>query len=350
MQTLPLFPVNDAAELEQRLRQIFQSWVDYRAQSKSNVRTERALREESAKVYQEMWHAFAAYCAGRNLDIVDLQAEDISTFLMIRGTGDHPSKARFSLKGDELTPRYAWRMLSLIDRVTRFHAQREQIEPNPAARELLQLARYRFANASERDPLPEYYGEAQARRLIAYLTEVRHKNSPSGPMTWKEVRDRTAVSLMLGGGLTPGDVRALTIDGVIVEGGRKLNLPWKLAVPGNGNSPARETPLAEWAGRQLALWLSVRGEQRIAGNFVFPSTLGGKPLSHTACYEACKAVLTGAGMGKDSGGVFKLRHTFALRQLSKGKSESEVASWLGLLDPNSMSRYRRLVTRPVDIV
>lgn len=347
--TLPLFPAADHVLHEARLHDLFAAWIDYRAQSNSTARTERALREESAKVYQEMWHAFAAYCAERNLDIVDIDADDIQTFLALRGTGDARSKPRLNTKGADLSPRYAWRMLTLIDRVTRFHAQREGIAPNPAARDLLQHAEYRYANAGERDPLPDYYDEVQAKRLIAYLTQIRHQDSPPGPMSWKEVRDRTAVALMLGGGLAPGDVRAMTLDGVVIAGGRKANLPWKLALPGNGNSPARETPLAEWAGRQLALWLSVRAEQNIAGDLVFPSTLGGKSWSHTACYEACKAVLAGAGMEKDSGGVFKLRHTFALRQLAKGKSEREVAKWLGLVDLNGMSRYRRIVARPADL-
>jgi integrase len=348
--TLPLFPATDNVVCENRLRELFQSWIDYRAHSNSTARTERALREESARVYQEMWHAFAAYCAERNLDIADIEAGDIQTFLEIRGTGDAQGAPRASTKGDDLSPRYAWRMLTLIDRVTRFHAQREGIVPNSAATELLQDSEYRYANASANDPLPEYYGEVQAKRLIAYLTQIRHKDVPVGPMSWKEVRDRTAVAVMLGGGLAPGDVRTLQLSGVFTEGGRKADLPWKLALPGNGNSPARETPLAEWAGRQLAFWLSVRTEQCIAGDYAFPSTLGGKPWSHTACYEACKAVLAEAGMDKDGGGVFKLRHTFALRQLAKGKSETEVAKWLGLIDLNGMARYRRIIPRHVDVV
>jgi hypothetical protein len=54
-------------------------------------------------------------------------------------------------------------MLTLIDRVTRFPAQRAGVPPNPAVRELLQRPEYRYANAGERDPLPEYYSEAQAK-------------------------------------------------------------------------------------------------------------------------------------------------------------------------------------------
>ncbi|WP_151638304.1 tyrosine-type recombinase/integrase [Noviherbaspirillum aerium] len=348
--TIPLFPDQDKTALEEKLREHFRAWVAHRARSGSTARSERPLKDESAIVYQEMWHAFAAYCAARNLNTATIEAEDIKTFLALRGTGNANGRARPGTKGQELTPRYAWRMLTLIDRITRFHAQSEGITPNPAAGELLQMNEYRYANASHRDPLPDYCTEAQAKRLIGYLTEIRTPESASGPLTWKELRDRTAVALMLGAGLTPGDVRMLTLEGVGVEGGRKAGIPWKLALPGNGNAPARETPVAEWAGRQLALWLEVRAAQKIDGQLVFPSTRSGKPWSHTGCYESCKAVLAGAGMDNESGGVFKLRHTFALRQLAKGKTEVEVARWLGILDINSMARYRQVLPNQVDVV
>ncbi|MEC4722421.1 tyrosine-type recombinase/integrase [Noviherbaspirillum sp. CPCC 100848] len=348
--TIPLFPDQDPAVLEQKLRESFKAWVEYRARSGSTARSERPLKDESAIVYQEMWHAFAAYCASRSLDTTTVEAADIKTFLALRGAGNANGRPRPSTKGQELSPRYAWRMLTLIDRVTRFQARCDGVTPNPAATELLQLSEYRYANASHRDPLPDYCTEAQAKRLIGYLTEIRHSESASGPLTWKEVRDRTAVALMLGAGLTPGDVRVMTLDGVAVAGGRKAGVPWKLALPGNGNAPARETPVAEWAGRQLALWLSIREAQNIDGELVFPSTRSGKPWSHTGCYESCKAVLSGAGMGDEGGGVFKLRHTFALRQLAKGKTETEVARWLGILDINSMARYRHVLPNQVDVV
>ena len=349
-QTLPLFDDPDAEQREARLRAIFQSWIAHRARSTSTVRGERPLREESATVYQEMWHAFAAYCASRNLDLPDIEAEDLVAFLMLRGVGGNTWRPRpTSASSASLSLRYAWRMLNLIDRVTCFQAQRECIPGNPAARDLLQRPQYRYANASNADPLPEYLSEEQARGLIAYLTALRTKDSPDGPMSWKEVRDRTAVALMLGAGLAPGDVRVLALDGVIVDGGSTANLPWKLVVPGNGNAPARETPIAEWAGRQLAFWLTVRAEQQIPGTFVFPSTRAGRAWSHTGCFESCKAVLAAAGPGQETGGVFKLRHTFALRQLTKGKSEVDVAKWLGLVDLNSMARYRRIIPRPIDV-
>lgn len=254
------------------------------------------------------------------------------------------------LKGEELSDRYAWRLLWLVDQVVRHAAGAAGSTPNEAASSLLQSQRFRFALAANNDPLPEYLQEAHARALIAFVTEVRTQHSPSGPFSWKALRDRTAVALMLGAGLTPGDVRALTVSGVVAEGGKRAGIPWKLALPGNGQSPARETPLASWAGRQLALWLAVRAEQGIAGEQLFPATGSGRPWSHAQCHACCKAVLEEAGFSPDAaGGLFKLRHTFALRQLSKGKTDAEVARWLGLADLTAMARYRRIVPWQVDV-
>jgi site-specific recombinase XerD len=121
-------------------------------------------------------------------------------------------------------------------------------------------------------------------------------------------------------------------------------------LPGNGNIDARETPVSPWAGRQLAFWMAVREQVSIGGDAVFPSTASGRNWSHTRCFDACKAVLTAAGLIADAHGLFQLRHTFALRQLSNGKSEQEVATWLGLKNIKHMERYSRILMSPVDIV
>lgn len=103
------------------------------------------------------------------------------------------------------------------------------------------------------------------------------------------LRNRTAVALQLGAGLTPGDIRAATVDGVVCQdtsGASRAGLPWKVRLPTHGSAQAREAPLAPW----------------------------GK----VAQYSAAKAVLAAAGAPDGDGGSFKLRHTFALRQLRRG--------------------------------
>lgn len=332
----------DTSTFEDALNQHFADWVAYRQTSKSKARSERPLSEESTNVYSEMWHAFAKFCAERNLTLQEVTVTDLETFLTIRGSGPDAFRPRQTSRGPDLSARYANRYLVLIQKVTQFIAKRDGEEANRAAATLRERPEYQYAEAADKDPPPEYLEEMQARTLISYLTRAPHSDGTE-KFTWKTVRDRTAVALMLGAGLSPGDVRSLKLDGVITAGGKKAGVPWKLSVEGNGNSPSRETPIADWAGRQLAFWLKVRTQKSMPGNYVFPSTMKGTQWSHTRCFEASRVVLEEAKLGKDDGGLYKLRHTFALRQLRKGKSEADVARWLGFLDVGSMERYRRIV-------
>jgi len=348
MTTYPLFSSSDELALQEKLSLYFENWVAYRRSSTSRARAHRALNDDSAEVYQEMWNAFAAFCIRRSLDLYEIRVEDLELFLATRGTD--PESAPPAAPNAELTSRYARRFLTLIDWVTVHQARVDGQVPNQAARELLERPEYRYANASDKDPLPEYLTDAQAKRLIAFVTQPADKGPNGAPEKWNVIRNRTAVALMLGGGLTPGDVRNLKMDGIHLDGGKKAGVPWKLSLPGNGNFPARETPLASWAGKQLAYWLKVREEQGISGDFVFPSRRSGGQWSDTRCYEMTREVLELAGLSNVEGGLFKLRHTFALRQLARGRDEKDVARWLGLLDINGMAKYRRVLPAPVEVV
>jgi site-specific recombinase XerD len=341
---------DDCYTYEKKLRDSFEAWVRSRKGNRSGDRCQRELREESMVVYREMWDAFTGFCAQRQLDLQDIVPEDLDAFLMSRGTGNDGTRPLVRTKGDELSLRYARRYLFLIDRITCMQARADGVEANRAAHKLLERPEYRYANAEDKNPVPEYLTTVQVKRLIDHVTQTNDNASGGAPISWKEARNRTAVALMLGAGLSPGDVRAVEVSGIVVDGGRKVGLPWKINVPGNGNSPPRDTPIAEWAGRQLAFWLSVRTQQKIQGDRLFPSASAGTAWSHTGCFESCKAVLHAAGLGDATGGLFMLRHSFALRQLSKGKTEVEVARYLGLLDVNAMRRYRGILVSPADVI
>lgn len=299
----------------------------------ASQRAGQVRRDSSAAVYEHMWWALAQWCVARGIAPERLTAADLDAYVASRGGFD------------ELSSRYALRLLRLVQRVLHHRARRHGTPTNTAADELIAArAELRFANAHARDPLPEVLPAAEARRLVAFL-------SLPGDGGWQALRNRASVALMLGAGLSPGDVRALALDGIVTEGGRWKSLPWKLRLPGNGNSPARETPLAPWAARLLAAWLQVRREQGIPGPMCFPATRSsGRPWGKVAQYEAARAVLQAAGLDDADGGSFKLRHTFALRQLRRGKPAQEVARWLGLSDPAMMERYRRVLLAPVEVV
>ena len=302
-------------------------------------RAGRLQRQSSTDVYSHMWAALSAWAIGKGIRLADITAADLASYLASRGGSE------------DLSARYALRLLRLVDRVLSHHARTTGASPNEAAVELLVTRPHiRFANSPDADPLLDYLPASEGKRLVTYLSAVRPGRAPGGQV-WQEVRNRASVGLMLGAGLTPGEVRALTLDDVIIDGGRTKGTPWKLRVAGNGNSPARETPVASWAGSLLAHWLAVRIEQGIPGSMVFPSTRSsGKPWGKVAQYTAAKDVLQSAGIDAVEGGSFRLRHTFALRQLRRGCTAQEVAKWLGVSDPAVMARYERVITAPVDLV
>jgi integrase len=275
---------------------------------------------------------------GKGIPLAKITAQDLGTYLSSRGGAD------------DLSARYAWRLLRLVDRVLLRHARIKDLPPNRAAHELFQARPdLRFANDHRSDKLPDYLPADQAKKLVTFLSAVRPGRSEAG-QAWQEVRDRSAVALMLGAGLAPGEVRALKLEHVVIDGGRVAGTPWKIIVPTDGLTPEHESPLAPWAGQLLRHWLDVRREQGIPGLMLFPATRNnGKPWGKVSQYNATSEVLQAAGLDDYQGGSYRLRHTFALRQLRRGKSADDVARWLGVCDPSVMARYRRVVQVPVDV-
>lgn len=326
-------------------RLAFERWLD-------GQRASGSLRQSaSVEVYRDMWGAFTAWCLGQSpaVTLESLDLRDLQAF----------QAARFGRKSSDmsLSPRHALRLVRLVDRVLRHHAAETGEAPNTAASDwLADHPEVRYAEAAHADPLPEFLSVAEAKHLITFLSDARPRPGLSGArrdshaaFTWQELRNRCAVALQLGGGLTPGDVRALTLASPISRGGRVRDRPWKVSVPGDGNSAARETPIAPWAGELLQHWLQVRAEARIEGDFLFPSTRTGKQWHKESHYKCAKKVLEDAGIDSREGGSFRLRHTFALRQLRRGFEPETVAAWLGV-EPEVMGRYRRVVATPIDVV
>lgn len=306
----------------------------------------RLQREPSIDAYRVMWTGLARWCLGRQppLPLDQLRSDDLALFIA--------SRSGVAGADSDLSPRYVWRLLHLVDRVLVQRAHDAGTAANRCAHTLL-LARpeWRYANAAQRDELPDHLSAAQARLLVNHLSQARPRAGLRGAdVSWQDLRNHAAVALQLGAGLSPGEVRALQLPHVVVDGGRVQGLPWKLQVPGDGTGAAREAPLARWAAQLLRQWLEVRSRCGIAGDRLFPSARSGKPWGKVAHYGAVTRVLEASGIDKHlvPGGSFRLRHTFALRQLRRGKTPDEVARWLGVVDPAVMARYRRTVYAPVD--
>ena len=303
------------------------------------------LREQSSiDVYRSMWGALTVWCVRRGLALQGLDASHLEAFLHSRSGAE------------DLTPRHAWRLLTLVNAVSADHADANALPRNPAAQALL-MARsdWRYANAADKTPLPEHLSAEPARRLVAWLLDPATDTASAGApaRSWQSLRNRAAVGLQLGAGLAPGDIRLATVTGVVGAAHAAVQpsaLPWKIRLPAHGSAPAREAPVAPWAGGLLQTWLDTRQALQIAGDMLFPAVTSGRDWGKVAQYTAAKAVLAAAGLDDADGGSFKLRHTFALRQLQHGSSPDQVAQWMGLRDSAALARHRRLLMAPVDIV
>lgn len=313
------------------------------------VAADRLQRDSTRSVYRDMWGSFKDWCVEQSPQVTleSLTEEDIHAFLSSRTNDDKRRR--------ELSVRYTWRLLSLIDRVLTRHALDTDQPKNEAAASYIKHSDdIRRANISER-PALDYLDAEQARRLVTYLSSVRPGATERRVVTtWQELRAVAAVALHLGAGLTPVDLRELTLASPVVAGGRWKDVPWKLKVPGNGNRRARETPVAPWAGQLLRQWITTRAEIGLPssphldakgepqGPFLFPGR-GGQLWAKMSHYEAVKQVMEASGVDdpqSGSGGAFRLRHTFALRQLRRKRSVEEVARWMGIANLEEMDRYR----------
>ncbi|MDM0015058.1 site-specific integrase [Variovorax sp. J22P168] len=337
--TIPLFEEHPAPA---GLRDAFEAWL-------TDQRAIGSLRQTgSIDVYREMWRGFMGWCLAQSpaVTLDSLNVQDLQAF----------QAARFGMKSPDLSlsPRHALRLLRLIERVRHHRAAQSDAPLNTAVSDwLAENPHVRYSEAASGDPLPEFLSVSEAKHLIAFLSNARPRPGAAArrhahvAFTWQELRNRVAVALHLGGGLTPAEVRALTLDSPISRGGRVRDLPWKISIASNGDQSARETPIAPWASELLKHWIQVRLEREIPGEMLLPSTATGKPWSKQSHYSATRNLLAEAGLDSNEGGTFKLRHTFAMRQLRRGTSPEEVARWMGV-EVAVMDRYTLVLSGPMD--
>lgn len=284
------------------------------------------LREESASVYRDMWTALLKWAVQHHVELVNITPAQLDAYLRSRGGAV------------ELNDRYSWRLLRLVERVLGHATAQGSTQANHSVAELFKARPdLKYANAADANTLPEFLDAVEARSLVAYLA------TPLRTGKWQEQRGRTAVALHLGAGLTPSEVRLLTVSGIYGQssGTRKIR------VPADGVIGEHEAPIAPWAWAVLIRWLELRSQLGIGGDLLLPATRAGRPWGKTGHWKDVAAVLEAIGLPA-LGGAYRLRHTFALRQLKRGRSSTELAAWLGV-DEAVVQRYRRVILGPVEV-
>lgn len=108
-----------------------------------------------------MWTAFSTWCIRTRVDPVALTVAELVAYLQSR-QGTVPES--------ELTPRYAWRLANLIDRVINYWAMVQGRAPNRAKDDLLEAdPALKHANAENMEPSPEYLSDSEDRTLVSFL-------------------------------------------------------------------------------------------------------------------------------------------------------------------------------------
>lgn len=349
-----LFDVDPAVPSGSEYSRVFDAWLEARLASGQ-------IRSTSTSVlYREMWGSFTHWCEAHSppLRLACICSADLQRF----------QTSRSGAKNDEISARHALRLLRLIDQVLKHFAF--VVDHNSLAHTATSTAsatsttaataaqqaidaqpEVRYADSSSQDRLPLALDDAAAKQLIVFLSAAWPRPGAGAvDMSWQDLRNRVAAALQLGAGLGPIEVRTLTLRSIVMSAGRAKDRPLKLLVPATGESAAHETPMAPWAAELLQHWLSVRSGKAIFGNWLFPSTLSGKPWGKVAQYNAARQVMQDAGLDLPGGGSFVLRHTFAIRQLRRGTDPDQVAQWMGVSEPKVMSRYLKLLESSAEVV
>lgn len=291
----------------------------------------RALlrRDSSEEVYRHIWHALADWATQRQLFPQQLDAALIQGYMAERE------------QHHGLSPRHAWRVLRLLDRVLGLYHRDQGLPPSRACQQILERRPdIRYANASRFDELPQELSGREAAQLARALARAEAPQPPgSSAPPWQRVRNRAAVALHLGAGLTPAEVRALPSHRLCLARAPEISTVHPLGT----ESPARvPIPLPRWATPVLWQWQELRAELAIPGPHLLPSTKGsGKPWGKVAHHVAIKSALAEAGLPTEDISAYSLRHAFALHALHRRVPSDEVARWLGVTEPDVMERYRR---------
>lgn len=312
----------------------------------------------SKAVYRSIWGAFARSVGGVRLQ--NVTSEMIEAYLKSGAAALAAEEGRENDDGGEkkpLTIRYQARVARLIEKVMEHHASKTEVDKQAVSPvKALMKANPELGAAllheASNEPELQYLSDEKYQRLKDYLiTTCRDDIASSDDTRWPDMRDRASMALQLGAGLTPNDVRELTVTDL--ERGR-----WRVAggraearylrVPKNGKISERNVKVDQWAAEILDGWLGELRHRRDIGLslYVFPGEIkpgGDGQWSRPGQHKQTTKVLEGLGI---AGSSFMLRHSWALCKLRDGAKEHEVAKWLGVLDGGEvMKRYREVLDR-----
>lgn len=325
-------------------------------------------RETSREIYRVIWSSFVRDLPA-DISISEITSEMVAFYLTTGAskliTGEDKEKTGIlKIRTEALSIRYQARVASLIEKIMDHHAKvnKKKVEGDSAVRALMRRTPA-LANALKRErDEPELdllthqeHAELKSRLIEEGKADLMGSNSAK----WSAIRDRTSMALQLGAGLSPSDVRELTMDPGHAKG---LNFTWNpesgfLFVPKNGKLLKRYTLVDPWAGELMDQWIRKLRQRESLNDvaFFFPGETLPKEgsskqpgqWSKPGQHKQTSKFMASMGI---KGSSFKLRHSWAMEKLREGVSESDVARWLGVQDEGDvMKRYREALASQIPI-
>lgn len=294
----------------------FENWQRSTPHSAGFLYAERSVRQHCA-----MWHTFLDFLALQSLDLRAVQSDVLARFLDgLTAKDGRPAE-------DSTRRRYLKLLAHTFDHLKTIGLRRGG---NPC---VVLFKYYRPAPVKS----PGALAAQEDDKFVALVLA-------GAPTTWREIRDRAMMVLIIGSGLYAAEIIALRMDQLVLD----VDPPY-LIIDAHGKVPERRAPVIAFAREPLRQWLDARATLPLGDEqTVFISGKGGRMLPATL-YRKVQAVLKNAdGALRPRGGFGPqiLRNSFLMRQLARDKPVDVVQQWAGHVELKSTLRYRGLVVNP----
>jgi site-specific recombinase XerD len=278
----------------------------------------QVLRSQSAHVYIAMFGRFHQWMLSQDLQLRRIDKQAIAQFLQTRNRCGRPMASGIRL-----------RYVRMLERVY----DHLGMSPNPARQAAMDL--FATPGAAGRDRSKAWLADADQAKFMAALPD---------PVTWKDRRDRAMIAMLLGAGLTVGEVIRIRVADVSVQQDR--GSVW---VDVNPHATAGELHrqhralLRDFAVDDVLAWCGERTAIGIRGDLLFASTRSGKAMNPSTVFRKVKANFARAGLDPGRRGGRTLRNSYARRELLAGGATrgtiEHVTELLGLHEQRSTLRY-----------
>ncbi|WOD14416.1 tyrosine-type recombinase/integrase [Paraburkholderia kirstenboschensis] len=277
----------------------------------------RAFAERSIVQHCSMFARFHRYLTSHGVTVAEFGTDHIDGFFA--------DLDRDCAPGTSTRLRY----LKLLDRLSRHLSLLGLRTDNPAATLLPQ------EHWPEDEPMPVFLWPDEDARLQELCRVVDFES-------FKEMRNRAIVAMLLGTGVSAAELTALTVDDLEV-GARP-----SVFVRKRGPRIARRVPVDAFAVEVLRAYGKARIGLPVSDGLLFMATAGGKPMKPATLGQCVRAALRLVEAAATDESPRLLRNTYGRRHLLEGKTNEQVSNLLGLSSHRTATRLRETIVDPGD--